>query len=269
MAAGVYDAATGNVRFANAGHEPPLFHGSDGRFADIPADAPPLGIVPGTEFPENDLDLTGGSLYLCSDGLTEAKLPDGSELGREGLERLVERFAEQPLSERIDAIAAETRGLELRDDLTLLGVSDETRRAAAVGVERVLALRVPARPGELKGIRAAVRRCAEEAGMGEACIQDVVMAVDEACQNVIRHAYGDGQAGDIVLEVEREGGTLVFCLKDFAPPVDPSRVKPRDLDDLRPGGLGTHLIQEVMDSAGFVENPPGCGNLLRMVKRIG
>ena len=50
--------------------------------------------------------------------------------------------------------------------------------------------------------------------------------------------------------------------------IDPAKVQPRDLDDVRPGGLGTFLIREVMDSAEFVEPPPGCGNLLRMVKRI-
>lgn len=104
--------------------------------------------------------------------------------------------------------------------------------------------------------------------MGEACVQDVVMAVDEACQNVIRHAYGEEAAGDMLIEVDREDDTLVFSLKDFAPPVDPKTVEPRDLAEIRPGGLGTHLIREVMDSSGFVEDPPGCGNLLRMVKRI-
>ena len=70
------------------------------------------------------------------------------------------------------------------------------------------------------------------------------------------------------MRIEREAEALVFSLLDFAPRVDPAKVKPRDLDDIRPGGLGTHLIQEVMDSAEFVEPPPGCGNLLRMVKRI-
>lgn len=134
--------------------------------------------------------------------------------------------------------------------------------------ERLLELQVPARAEELKNVRGAVRRCAEQAGMGESCVRDVVLAVDEACQNVIRHAYGDARAGDMLLEVDREDDTLVFCLKDFAPPVDPERIKPRKLEEVRPGGLGTHLIQEAMDSAGFVQDPPGCGNLLRMVKRI-
>ena len=70
-----------------------------------------------------------------------------------------------------------------------------------------------------------------------------------------------------IMEFHR-GDELVLSLMDFAPPIDPAKVQPRDLDDVRPGGLGTFLIREVMDSAEFVEPPPGCGNLLRMVKRI-
>ena len=61
---------------------------------------------------------------------------------------------------------------------------------------------------------------------------------------------------------------LYFSLVDSAPRVDPARVRPRDLDDVRPGGLGTHFIQTVMDEAEFLEPPSGVGNLLRMVRRI-
>lgn len=128
MAAGLYDADSGRVRLANAGHEPPLFHASDGSFADFPAQAPPLGILPGTVFPEEDVELAGGSLYLCSDGLTEAGTAGGEALGSEGLRRLAEQLGSKPLAERIEAIVAEVSSLELRDDLTLLAVSDEGRR---------------------------------------------------------------------------------------------------------------------------------------------
>lgn len=134
--------------------------------------------------------------------------------------------------------------------------------------EAPVELRFLAEPRELKNVRAAVKREALAAGCDEASALDVMMAVDEACQNVIRHAYAGERGGEIVLRIEREAEALVFSLLDFAPRVDPAKVKPRDLDDIRPGGLGTHLIQEVMDSAEFVEPPPGCGNLLRMVKRI-
>ncbi|MDJ0852116.1 MAG: ATP-binding protein [Myxococcota bacterium] len=135
--------------------------------------------------------------------------------------------------------------------------------------DALLELRFPARASELAGVRAAVRKLVVEVGCTDAAAVDIVMAVDEACQNIIRHAYRGGEPGDIVLRIERAGGNLVFSLVDFAPRVDPRKVKPRDLDDVRPGGLGTFLIREVMDSADFVEPPPGCGNLLRMVKRIG
>lgn len=128
MAAGVYDAGSGAVRLANAGHEPPIVHARDGSFTDFPAMAPPLGIVPGAPFPEADVELAGGSLYLCSDGLTEAETAPGDALGAEGLRRLVTRFRSKLVAERIEAIVAEVSAMDLRDDLTLLGVSDEAER---------------------------------------------------------------------------------------------------------------------------------------------
>jgi sigma-B regulation protein RsbU (phosphoserine phosphatase) len=126
MAAGVYDRSGGTVRIANAGHEPPLYHAPGGSFESYPAEAPPLGIIAGSEFPELEIEMRGGSLYLCSDGLTEAPC-DGEPMGRKGLQRLVERFAAKPIAERIEAIVAAVGECELHDDLTLLGVSDEAR----------------------------------------------------------------------------------------------------------------------------------------------
>lgn len=142
----------------------------------------------------------------------------------------------------------------------------ETRAARPGGL--LLQRRFPARPSELRSVREAVRREALAQGCAPDCAGDVVAAVDEACQNIIRHAYAGREGGEIVLELERAGEELVVSLRDFAPPVDPSRVRPRDLDDLRPGGLGTHLIRELMDGAGFAPPPPDGGNLFRMSKRI-
>ena len=134
--------------------------------------------------------------------------------------------------------------------------------------EVLLELRFPAVAERLGPVRAAIKERVAACGAARACVDDVVLAVDEACQNVIRHAYGEHRSGEIVLQLELEGRELVLTLIDFAPPVDRSAVRPRDLDDVRPGGLGTHLIGELMDSAEFVEPPAGCGNLLRMRKRI-
>jgi sigma-B regulation protein RsbU (phosphoserine phosphatase) len=131
-----------------------------------------------------------------------------------------------------------------------------------------LELRFPARPAELRGMRDALRERLRAWALDDACATDVVMAVDEACQNVIRHAYQGDPDGVIELEVRRTEGALQIQVRDFAPPVDPARIKPRELDELRPGGLGTHLIRSAMDHTELCKPPSGPGNLLRMVKKL-
>lgn len=133
---------------------------------------------------------------------------------------------------------------------------------------RMLELRVPARPGELKTIREAVRSCVDGCGCNQKSTADIVLAIDEACQNIIRHAYSDQPDDLIVIEIDHVGDELIFSLTDFAPTIDPKTVKPRDLDDVRPGGLGTHFIRHVMDKTTYTKPPSGRGNLLRMVRRI-
>ena len=134
--------------------------------------------------------------------------------------------------------------------------------------ELLVTLRVLAMPARLALIRRLVSEVVTAAGGGAACVRDIRLAVDEACQNVIRHAYQEGQQGEIVIDVFRIADRLVIDLVDFAAPVDVSRVRPRPLDELRPGGLGTHFIVECMDEARFCAPPDGAGNRLRMVKRI-
>lgn len=129
LAAGRYDPARGEVTLANAGLEPALLQRCDGGFDEFAAGAAPLGCQAGGAFAETRIELAGGTLYLCSDGLIEAACADRRErLGSEGLMRLVLRFAAKPPSARIAAIASDIGRVELRDDLTLLAVSDAQRR---------------------------------------------------------------------------------------------------------------------------------------------
>jgi sigma-B regulation protein RsbU (phosphoserine phosphatase) len=125
-----------------------------------------------------------------------------------------------------------------------------------------------AQPAELKAIRAAVQKRAVDAGCSDEEAADLVLAIDEACQNIIRHAYC-GDAGMIDLRLEREGDAIVVTLRDYAPRSNPRCLeRTRDLEMLRPGGLGTHFMKSVMDEVSLVELPDDEGNLLRMVKRL-
>ena len=134
--------------------------------------------------------------------------------------------------------------------------------------EILVTLRCAAEAECLKKIRAAVGAAALRCGCAEEEAQDIVLAVDEACQNVIRHAYGGAPGGEMIVEVRRTGDGMEVSLTDFAETVDPSTIKPRSLDDVRPGGLGTHFINEIMDEVRFLVPPGGRGNRLEMVKRI-
>jgi sigma-B regulation protein RsbU (phosphoserine phosphatase) len=127
MAAGIYDPRSGKATVANAGHEPSLCCATDGSVASFSADGPPLGIVPEVEFPEVEIPLHNGCLYIFSDGLTEACTDSGEHFGSEGLKGLITRFASQPVGERIESIVAAVGELELRDDLTLLAVDDSEK----------------------------------------------------------------------------------------------------------------------------------------------
>jgi sigma-B regulation protein RsbU (phosphoserine phosphatase) len=133
----------------------------------------------------------------------------------------------------------------------------------------LLRLRVPARVENLKDLRRAVREAAAGSGCAREVVEAVVLAVDEACQNIVRHAYPPSAAGGAIeVEMRREDGNLVIRLADDAPPIDPARIRPRDLDDVRPGGLGTHFIYSLMDEVSYGRPPGGDGNLLVMKKRI-
>lgn len=126
MVAGILDPASGRVTLANAGHEPPLLcRGAE--VEPLPGGMPPLGIDP-TLFlggcPESVVDLEGGSLYLFTDGLTEARDEDGRMLGTEGVLGLLARHSALPPPERLDAVIADVARdrLALKDDLTMLVV---------------------------------------------------------------------------------------------------------------------------------------------------
>ena len=126
----------------------------------------------------------------------------------------------------------------------------------------------PARAKVLCQTRSAVRDCLLDDACQSVAVEDVVLAIDEACQNIIRHAYGGESDQEIVLSIIRHDSHVEIQLRDFAPPVSPDCLKPRDLDDIRPGGLGAHLIQEIMDDVSIEPSPDGRGNVMRMRKFV-
>ncbi len=124
MIAGVYDARTGRIRFANAGHEPPLLRLPNRQYLTFPADAPPIGILDTLSIETTDIDIGGGEFYIFSDGLTELACSDSERLGVNGLIQMVEVSAATPIGERLESVLAELQagGWSAHDDLTALTI---------------------------------------------------------------------------------------------------------------------------------------------------
>ena len=134
--------------------------------------------------------------------------------------------------------------------------------------EQLAEHRFPASSEQLQSVRQLVRDVLQSQGCSGEFVDMTVLAVDEATSNIIRHAYGDDDIGDIILQILRQGQTLIFRLIDNAPPVDISTVKSRDLESVRPGGLGVYLIDQIMDTMSFEKPPDGSGNMLVMTRKL-
>lgn len=276
MVIGIYDPATGMLNFTNAGHMPPILQRSDGATETFAADAPPLGILREARFTTRNLPLDGGQFFLYSDGLTEFPIAD-DELGIDGLGRLLAKQGDARLADRLSAVLRELdeTGGQARDDLTLLAI-DDTLAAHATGREMtapiedgefLVGFTLISNPNRLKILRPALLAAATACGFEADDAHDFVLGAVEAVENIMIHAYSGGKTGEITLAMHRLPDGIMLRIRDFAPRVDPAKIQPRLLEDVRPGGLGTHFIRTVMDDASFIPMPEGEGNLLELVKR--
>lgn len=259
--AGYYDPATSCIEMANAGFPPLLLRRTDGNMRELPADGPPLGILGDYVYGVERLALAGGCLYAFSDGVTDVRGPGRQPIGIEGVRALIARVSGLSPRARVRAIVGHLRKMTLADDTTLMLIADDQASSRYLS-----GLAGASDPENLRLIRRKVTEVLTQLGFPEQQLQTLVLAVDEAVANVIRHAYGGCCDGRIELSVWLDTDSVRFELRDYAEPVDPTLIKPRDLSECRPGGLGINLIDSVMDRWAFHHPAEGKGNLLTMIK---
>ena len=266
IVSGFIDVDKAIITLANAGHQPVLYHHHDGSFEEIHAEAPPLCIQTSMSFPVTTLPMQGGSLYLFTDGVTESLNEHERPLEIAGLVQLIRSHPQLGAAERLENIVSRIRrpGVNQRDDITILVIDCAPRS----GRELLLKQNYQANPNQLGQIRRQVRQAVALCGCDTDLTEKLVLAVNEACMNVIQHAYGGAQTGEILLEILNNDNKLLFRIEDYAPPINLSSVRPRNIDDLRPGGLGTHFIREIMDDFKIGHLEGDVGNFLEMTKKI-
>ena len=266
IVSGFIDMEQAVITLANAGHQPLLYHRHDGRFEEIPAEAPPLCIQTSMSFPVTTIPMEGGSLYLFTDGVTESLDENDQPLNIAGLIDLIQSHPQPGAAKHLEHIITRIRrpGVNQRDDITLM-VIDCSSRAET---QHLLKQNYQASPNQLALIRQQVRHALELCGCNAALTEKLVLAVNEACMNVIQHAYRGDHTGEITVEILNNDNKILFRIEDYAAPINLGSVRPRDINDLRPGGLGTHFIREIMDDFKMGHLEGDMGNYLEMTKII-
>jgi len=138
----------------------------------------------------------------------------------------------------------------------------------SMGIKRTLTV-----PGCFESLAAIADFIAEtglDAGFDQDTIFHVQMAVDEACSNVIEHAYDWQEPGKINLQCDCQGQEWVVVIHDTGTPFDPALVPEPNLnaslEDIKTGGLGLYFMRQLMDQVEFTFDAEK-GNKLRMIKR--
>jgi anti-sigma regulatory factor (Ser/Thr protein kinase) len=120
-------------------------------------------------------------------------------------------------------------------------------------------------PSRLAGIREGVREFLEGSRFSKEDAARIVMALDEACTNIIRHAH-KGSIKPVRLEMKWLRNRLRFVLRDYGRPLDPQTLPSQDVQVTTPGGLGVFIIREVFDHVDYA--PQVRGTRLTLEKRL-
>lgn len=138
-------------------------------------------------------------------------------------------------------------------------------------IEKKLTLTVPSSTENLALIRDFVTSVGKQARMSDVDISNLELAVDEACANVIEHAYGHDRTKEVTIRAIFDESEMRISVIDSGRGFDPSQVQSETLDQLinerKSGGLGMRLIKTLMDDVRY-EIVPGQKNELHMTKKI-
>ena len=128
----------------------------------------------------------------------------------------------------------------------------------------------PVDSASLKNVRNFARELFNKVSEFENYKEELVLALAEAAQNIVKHAYKDEpDSKDImVVEISCKDNKLKIAFYDMGTPVDPEKVKHREIDNIKPGGLGTFFIQEIMDAMEFKEGKQTWVNHLVLTKQL-
>ena len=270
---GVLNLTTGELHYCNAGHNSPLVIGHRSLVnLDCKANLP-LGVIGGFAYQEQAAKLEiGDTLFLYTDGLTEAENARHEQFGEERMGELLAAHGEQSPQELIEtmhqAVAKFVGNAEQSDDLTLFAIrllnkSPMTQhKSSMTSGHYSLVMR-----NDIQQIPT-LAEWIEMLGLPQELNMPINLALEEAVSNVMLYAY-PGKSGQVLVECDKSN-KLVFTITDSGVPFDPTQQIDPDVTqsaEERPiGGLGIFLVRQIMDDIRYERKEDK--NILTLVKSL-
>ena len=121
----------------------------------------------------------------------------------------------------------------------------------------------------LKHVRTFCREVFEKLEINQELKDELVLAIAEAAQNIVKPAYNNEKTEDkMEIKISVEDGHLEIGFSDKGRPVEEEKIRHRKIDDIKPGGLGTFFIQQIMDAVVFKEGEKPWINHLVLSKNL-
>ena len=270
---GILDLTTGNLQFANAGHNPPLLKRANGSFEYLKTRAGfVLAGMEGVRYRAGELTLSSGDrLFLYTDGVPEATNTENKLYGEDRLiafmnqNSTVDAVTLLPaLKSNIDEFVGEAPQF---DDITMLMFDYKPKEGGANMTYQTF----PAKVEALSDVLGFVDRVLESYECPMKIQTAICVAIEEVFVNVAHYAYGDGE-GDMTLGIgfDEESRNITFRMSDKGTPFDPLKKPDPDItlsaEEREIGGLGIFITKKTMDTVSYAyENGE---NILTMIKKI-
>ena len=270
---GILDLETGNLQFANAGHNPPLVKKAGGGFEYLKTRAGfVLAGIEGMRYRASELTLSAGDrIFLYTDGVTEATNTENKLYGDDRLLAFVNKNVTvdaavflPALKENIDEFVGDAPQF---DDITMLMLDFKS----TVGGEHMTNKVFKAKTEALSDVLGFVDLMLEKYECPMKLQTAICVAIEEVFVNVAQYAYKDGE-GDVELGIgfNKESRAVIFRMSDSGVQFDPLKKPDPDItlsaDERDIGGLGIFITKRTMDSIEYAyENNK---NILTMIKKI-
>jgi sigma-B regulation protein RsbU (phosphoserine phosphatase) len=260
---GVLDLPTGRLRYCNAGHDAPLLvrYNNTIQVSTLPCDSNiPVGVMPGWKYNTQEAIIKPfTTIFLFTDGLTEAENCDHKQFGMNRVMAQVNSIQAQGscaphaiIEQMKQAVHAFVGDAEQSDDLTMLAVQ-YTKQQLDVRYQNHLTL--PNDVQTVPQLSAFVDEVCETAGYDMSTTLKINLAIEEAVVNVMNYAYPNGVKGNVDIDAQINDVRLKFVISDSGTPFDPTAKAEVDTtlsaEERGIGGLGIHLIRQIMDTINY------------------